>query len=79
MKNSLSDIQEKAITVSASKPFSGWGLYIENNNINGHRTGVFIESGEDTQIAFTENLSAKNFYEAFYECLFEKTAGCVYF
>lgn len=48
-------------TVTAFEPFSLWEFDIDNDNIKGHWKGVFTESGGNTEIVFTEEVSAKKF------------------
>lgn len=48
-------------TVTAFQPFSLWEFDIDNDNIKGHWKGVFTESGGNTEIVFTEEVSAKKF------------------
>lgn len=48
-------------TVTAFEPFSLWEFDIDNDNIKGHWKGVFTESDGNTEIVFTEEVSAKKF------------------
>ncbi len=48
-------------TVTAFEPFSLWEFDIDNDNIKGHLKGVFTESDGNTEIVFTEEVSAKKF------------------
>lgn len=48
-------------TVTAFQPFSLWEFDIDNDNIKGHWKGVFTESDGNTEIVFTEEVSAKKF------------------
>lgn len=49
-------------TVTANERFSRWEFDLENANISGHWTGVFIPNGNTTNIEFTENVTAKKFF-----------------
>lgn len=51
-----------AFTVTVNEPFSRWEFDLENANISGHWTGVFISNGNTTNIEFTENVTAKKFF-----------------
>lgn len=46
-------------TITASEPCKRWEFDMENNNIKGHWTGVFTEKDGQTEIDFTENVTAK--------------------
>lgn len=46
-------------TITASEPCNRWEFDMENNNIKGHWTGVFTEKDGQTEIDFTENVTAK--------------------
>lgn len=46
-------------TITASEPCKLWEFDMENTNIKGHWTGVFTEKDGQTEIDFTENLTAK--------------------
>lgn len=49
-------------TVTVNEQFSRWEFDLENANISGHWTGVFIPNGNTTTIEFTESVTAKKFY-----------------
>lgn len=46
-------------TITASEPCKLWEFDMENTNIKGHWTGVFTEKDGQTEIDFTENVTAK--------------------
>ena len=50
-----------AFTVTVCRPFERWEFDMENENIKGHWTGIFIPKDGYTEIDFTENVSAKKF------------------
>lgn len=45
--------------ITAFERCKRWEFDMENSNIKGHWTGVFIEKGEQTEIDFTEEVTAK--------------------
>ncbi len=46
-------------TITASEPYSRWEFDMENSNMKGHWTGVFEEKNGQTEIIFTEDVTAK--------------------
>ena len=46
-------------TVTAKEPYKRWEFDMENDNMKGHWVGVFIQKGEETEIDFTEDVTAK--------------------
>ena len=46
-------------TVTAKEPYKRWEFDMENDNMKGHWTGVFTQKGEETEIDFTEDVTAK--------------------
>lgn len=46
-------------TVTATEPYRRWEFDLENSNMRGHWTGVFTPRGQATEIAFTEQVTAK--------------------
>lgn len=46
-------------TITAFEPCKRWEFDMENNNIKGHWTGVFTKKDGQTEIDFTENVTAK--------------------
>lgn len=49
-------------TVTASEPCRRWELRMENAKMRGHWVGVFTEMGAETEVVFTETVTAKNFF-----------------
>ena len=45
--------------VTKRAPYERWEFDILNDNIFGHWTGIFKETGEGTEITFTEDVTAK--------------------
>lgn len=46
-------------TITLTEPYKRWEFDIENDNMQGHWVGVFTQMGEQTQIDFTEEVTAK--------------------
>ena len=46
-------------TVTVAEPYRRWELDMENNDIKGHWTVVFAPKGDETEIDFTANVTAK--------------------
>ena len=46
-------------TITASKPCNRWEFDMENDNMKGHWTGIFTEKDGQTEIDFTEDVTAK--------------------
>ena len=46
-------------TITVSEPYKRWEFDMENGNMVGHWTGVFKGKGGQTEIAFTEDVTAK--------------------
>lgn len=49
-------------TVTAKEPCERWEFDMENDNMKGHWVGVFTQKGEDTEIDFTEDVTAKKIF-----------------
>lgn len=49
-------------TVTDFDPCKRWEFDMENDNMKGHWTGVFTEKDGQTEIEFTEEVSAKRFF-----------------
>lgn len=49
-------------TVTVNEPCKHWEFDMENDNMKGHWTGVFAQKGEDTEIDFTEDVTAKKIF-----------------
>lgn len=48
-----------SFTVTAKEPYKRWEFDMENDNMKGHWIGIFTQKGEETEIDFTENVTAK--------------------
>ena len=46
-------------TVTAREPYQRWEFDMDNDNIKGHWAGVFTQKGGQTEIEFTEDVTAK--------------------
>ena len=46
-------------TITVSVPCRCWEFDMENNNMKGHWTGIFTEKDGQTEIEFTEDVTAK--------------------
>lgn len=46
-------------TITAVEPYKRWEFDMENSNMNGHWIGTFTSKGKETQIDFTECVTAK--------------------
>ena len=46
-------------TITLTEPYKRWEFDMENDNMKGHWTGVFSETGGETEIDFTEDVEAK--------------------
>ncbi len=49
-------------TITAFVPCKRWEFDMENDNMTGHWTGIFAEKDGQTEIDFTEDVSAKKFF-----------------
>lgn len=49
-------------TITAKKYCKRWEFDMENSNMKGHWTGIFIERNGQTEINFTENVVAKKIF-----------------
>ena len=49
-------------TITATEPYKRWEFDMENSNMKGHWIGVFTQKDSQTEINFTENVTAKKFY-----------------
>lgn len=49
-------------TVTVKEPCKLWEFDMENDNMKGHWIGVFTQKGEDTEIDFTEDVTAKKIF-----------------
>lgn len=46
-------------TVTAEEPCKRWEFDMENSRMRGHWVGVFTQAGEQTEVDFTEDVTAK--------------------
>ncbi len=46
-------------TITVSEPYKHWEFDMENSNMSGHWVGFFSEKDGNTEIVFTENVTAK--------------------
>ena len=46
-------------TITKTEPYKRWEFDMENSNMKGHWTGIFTETGGNTEIEFTEEVIAK--------------------
>lgn len=51
-----------SFTVTAKEPYKRWEFDMENDNMKGHWIGIFTQKGEETEIDFTENVTAKKVF-----------------
>lgn len=49
-------------TVTAEEPHKRWEFDMENSNMKGHWIGMFTSKGAETEIDFTECVTAKKFF-----------------
>lgn len=49
-------------TVTAKEPYKRWEFDMENDNMKGHWIGIFTQKGEETEIDFTEDVTAKKVF-----------------
>ena len=49
-------------TVTLVEPYQRWEFDMENSNMKGHWIGIFTSNGNETEIAFTEHVTAKKFF-----------------
>ena len=49
-------------TITHCSPFERWEFDLENDNLKGHWTGIFAQRGDETEIEFTETVTAKKFF-----------------
>ena len=47
---------------TAVAPYQRWEFDMENSNMTGHWIGIFTSMGHQTQIDFTENVTAKKWF-----------------
>ena len=49
-------------TVTIVEPYKRWEFDMENSNMKGHWVGIFSSNRNQTEIDFTENVIAKNWF-----------------
>ena len=49
-------------TISIMEPYKRWEFDMENSNLKGHWIGVFTSRNDETEIDFTEYVTAKKFF-----------------
>ena len=49
-------------TITVMDPYQRWEFDMENDNIKGHWIGVFTQKGGQTEIDFTEDVTAKKIF-----------------
>lgn len=49
-------------TVTAVEPYKRWEFDMKNTNMKGHWSGVFTSRGKETEIEFTEYVTAKKLF-----------------
>lgn len=53
-------------TITIAEPYKRWKFDMDNSNMSGHWMGIFTQNGDQTEIDFTEDVTAKkNLDEAF--------------
>ena len=49
-------------TTTVTEPYRRWEFDMENDNMKGHWIGLFIQKGGQTEIDFTEDVTAKKIF-----------------
>lgn len=49
-------------TITTVEPYQRWEFDMENSNMKGHWIGIFTSKGNETEIDFTEYVTAKKFF-----------------
>ena len=49
-------------SITAVERYKRWEFDMENSNMTGHWIGIFTAKGNETQIDFTENVTAKKWF-----------------
>ena len=49
-------------TITSTEPYKRWEFDMENSNLKGHWVGVFTSNGDETEIDFTEQVTAKKIF-----------------
>ena len=64
-------------TITVTEPCRRWEFDMENDNMSGHWTGIFIQRGDQTEIDFTEEVTAKKiFMKPFVKMYLKKQQKC---
>lgn len=64
-------------TITVAEPCKRWEFDMENDNMSGHWTGIFVQRGEQTEISFTEEVTAKKiFMKPFVKMYLKKQQKC---
>ena len=64
-------------TITVTEFCKRWEFDMENDNMSGHWTGIFIQRGEQTEIDFTEEVTAKKiFMKPFVKMYLKKQQKC---
>ena len=50
---------QTTFTITITEPYKRWELDMENSNMKGHWIGIFTSKGNETEIDFTEYVTAK--------------------
>lgn len=53
---------QTTFTVTVTEPYKRWEFDMENGNMKGHWSGVFTQKDGETEVIFTENVTAKKFF-----------------
>ncbi len=65
-------------TITAKEPYKRWEFDMENDNMKGHWTGIFTQKGGQTEIDFTEEVTAKKFFMKPFVKIFLKRQQALY-
>ena len=49
-------------TITAVEPYKRWEFDMENSNMKGHWIGIFIPRNNETEVNFTEHVTAKKIF-----------------
>lgn len=49
-------------TITVSEKYQRWEFDIENSNMRGHWSGIFVAKDDQTEVDFTENIVAKKLF-----------------
>lgn len=49
-------------TITITEPCKRWEFDMENSNMKGHWVGIFISKEDETEVDFTEYVTAKKFF-----------------